>query len=673
MSHLNKFSLTLTVVWLVLGLAACRSTPTSKAPEETPASPVKSTPTSKASASIYTEAPQLAERVAAGELPPVEERLPRNPLVVQPAERVGVYGGVWRMGIKPSNDAGLLIRTIGYENLVRWDPQWTRVVPNVAQSVEVNEDSTVYTFHLREGMRWSDGAPFTADDILFWYEDVFLNKELTPSKPSWLVAGGEPVQVEKIDAATVVFRFAAPYGLFLQYIAQPDVGDLLTDHPRHYLQQFLPAYNPAGIEALVKEAGVANWVELFQLKSADIADRYINPDLPTLHAWVMINNFEQGGTELVAERNPYYWKIDTAFNQLPYIDRVVYKIIPDPNELLQMALNGEIDMQDRHIAASENRAALEANMKKGGYHFFTTLSTLSNRAVISLNQTHPNPVLREIFQNRDFRIGLSYAINRREIIEQVYGDGTEPYQVAPRPTSPFYHEQLAKQYLEYDVNRANEYLDRAGYSARDAEGLRLGPDGRRIAFTVEVSSDAMGGSSWLAVMEHVQRYWREVGVEIQVEDVPRGVRDEHKNTNQFDATVWTGEGGLDVIFEPRNYFPYTTAAQWVYSEFAPAWAYWYLDPDHPLAELPPEAAQQQMALYNQVIATGDHDKRSALVNQILDIAAEQFYEIGTSLPGDGYGIVKNNFHNAPPVMPAAWSYPHPAPTNPEQYFIDPQE
>jgi peptide/nickel transport system substrate-binding protein len=320
----------------------------------------------------------------------VEERLPRNPLLVQPVERVGLYGGTWRMGIKPSNDAGLLIRTIGYENLVRWDPHWIRVVPNVAQSVEVNDDSTAYIFHLREGMRWSDGAPFTADDIMFWYEDLFLNAALTPSKPSWLVAGGEPVVVEKLDDTTVRFRFAAPYGLFLQQIAQPDIGDMLTDHPRHYLQQFHLDYNPKGIEALIAEAGMADWVELFHLKSADLADRYINPDLPTLHAWVMTNNFEQAGAELMAER-------------------------------------------------------------------------------------------------------------------------------------------------------------------------------------------------------------------------------------------------------------------------------------------PPEAVQQQMALYNQVKATGDPDEQNALFNQLLDIAAEQFYEIGTSLPSDGYGIVKNNFYNVPAVMPAAWSYPHPAPTNPEQYFLEQQE
>ncbi len=95
---------------------------------------------------IYSEAPMLAERVAAGELPPVEERLPVNPVVVQPVERVGVYGGTWRMGILESGDASAFMRTINYENLVKWDPAWTKVVPNVAQSYHVNDDATVFTF-----------------------------------------------------------------------------------------------------------------------------------------------------------------------------------------------------------------------------------------------------------------------------------------------------------------------------------------------------------------------------------------------------------------------------------------------------------------------------------------------------------------------------------------------
>ncbi len=155
--------------------------------------------------------------------------------------------------------------------------------------------------------------------------------------------------------------------------------------------------------------------------------------------------------------------------------------------------------------------------------------------------------------------------------------------------------------------------------------------------------------------------------------MPRAVREEHRNANQLQATVDWGAGGLDVIFEPSRYFPFTTSSSYVNSDFAPAWAYWSLDPNHPLAEVPPPTVQQQMAFYNQLKDTGDPVEQNALMNQILDIAAEEFFVIGINSESDTYGIVKNNFHNVPQVMPLSWAYPNPAPTNPCQYFIDPQE
>lgn len=156
--------------------------------------------------------------MAAGQLPPVAERLPRSPVIVQPVERIGTYGGTWRIGLIKTNPGAVLARTLGYEHVVRWDPDWTKVIPNVAHRIEVNDEATAYTFHLREGLRWSDGAPFTADDILFWYEAVFLNDELRVTPPQIWPADGQLI-VEKVDEMTVIFRFNQPHGLFLQHLA----------------------------------------------------------------------------------------------------------------------------------------------------------------------------------------------------------------------------------------------------------------------------------------------------------------------------------------------------------------------------------------------------------------------------------------------------------------------
>ncbi len=117
------------------------------------------------------EAPMLREMVDAGELPPLSERLPANPMVVQTLDDgIGKYGGDWRGGTAERN-ANFYLRNGGYQQLLRWTPTWDGIIPNLAESVETNEDSTEFTFKLREGIKYSDGSPFNADDIMFWYEE----------------------------------------------------------------------------------------------------------------------------------------------------------------------------------------------------------------------------------------------------------------------------------------------------------------------------------------------------------------------------------------------------------------------------------------------------------------------------------------------------------------------
>lgn len=273
----------------------------------------------------YSEAPQLAEQVSAGDLPAVAERLPVAPLVV-PAAEIGRYGGTWRTVLLGASDANHIRRTIGYEGLLRFTPDWQEVIPNVAESYEANEESTEFTFHLREGMKWSDGQPFTADDIMFWYEDIIMNEELTPAPPSWFTTGDEdtPGTVEKIDDTTVVFRFQEPNGMFVLEMAGGN-GNIPVSYPRHYMEQFHLKYNPDGIDALIQEAGVNTWIDLILVRgnAADYTvEHWQDPERPMLNAWVPQNAYV--GTRLTAVRNPYYWKVDEAGNQLPYIDSVIY-------------------------------------------------------------------------------------------------------------------------------------------------------------------------------------------------------------------------------------------------------------------------------------------------------------------------------------------------------------
>ncbi|MDR2535305.1 MAG: ABC transporter substrate-binding protein [Treponema sp.] len=618
---------------------------------------------------VSREAPQLAKLAAEGKLPPLNERLPKNPKVITPYERVGVYGGDWRVA-QVGGYLTHITRYQGYENLVRWTAGWGGIEPNLAESYEVSPDSSEYTFHLREGLKWSDGESFDAEDILFWYEDVFMHPQLVPGKSPIFMQNQKPVIVEKINQYTVKFKFSRPNGLFLQQLAQ--VGNVAHQYlPKHYFKQFHIKYNPDA-DALAREFGYTDWVALFIAKggTGDPSDTvYQNGDKPVLDAW-KFTIAPGAGAQAVAERNPYYWKVDTQGNQLPYLDRIVYDFLQDTDELISKILNGGIDWMDQYFAVPANRGLIYENQEKGGYRLFSTSSTEPNAAIVQFNLNHPDPNLRELFQNKYFRIGVSHAINRQEIIDKVYSGQGIPAQAAPRPGTEFYHEGLAKQYIEYNPKTANAALDQAGLTKRDSEGFRLRPDGKRVGFIFEIDS---GRNEFVEIVELLQIYLKQVGIDAQIRTMDRSLWEIRVRSNwEFDATIHRFGGGIGqaVLLDPRYYLPLNGN-----SVYAPAWQAWYTNPtgagSRTKPEEPPPQVKRSMELYDKIKETGNTTEQIKLMQQILEIAADQFYVIGLLWAGEGYGIVKNNFCNTPPTMPWSWEYPHPAPENPPQFFIDP--
>ena len=616
--------------------------------------------------SSFGEAPMLASQVESGDLPPVEERLPSDPLMITPYERIGDYGGEWRSAMVGGLDHIWMIRLMAYENLIRFTPEWSGVMENVAKSFSANAEATEFTFELREGLRWSDGALYTADDITFWYEDVLTNEDLTPTIATWLKSGGEPLSVEKIDDYTVKFSFNTPNGLFLQNLASI-LGCGPTSYPRHYLEPFHINYAD-DIDSLIAEAGASDWVELFQSKGGVEPCFWTNTsfwqttEVPTMHAWRLTSTYGGGSGRVVAERNPYYFKVDPEGNQLPYIDRMIFDQLEDKETLLLQVLNGDIDMMARHFNSAANRPIVYDNREQGGYSAYGIVGEDANMTALAINLTHLDPVKREIFQNKDFRIGLSHAINRQEIVDIVYLGQGVPRQIAPQSDSPFYDEEFANQYTEYSVDIANEHLDKAGYAERDDEGFRLGPDGNRISIVIEAGD--LFGRGWPDVLELVQGYWGAVGIHMEPRIIDRSLLVSRKVNSEHDATIWGASGGLDVYLTPIWYFP----SDPVESAYAPLWTKWYFDPE--TGEEPPDAAKQQMRLFDQIKGTGDLELQAELMGELLAIAKDQFYVMGINSTPPGYGIAKNYFRNVPAASTGSWKFPWPAPINTTLFFIE---
>lgn len=611
------------------------------------------------SALAFQEAPMLAAQVEDGKLPPVDQRLPQDPMVLKPLESIGTYGGVLRQATYGGNDSQIE-STIGYTRLVRWNPEWTKVIPDVAESYEVNSDATEYTFNLRKGTKWSDGVPFTADDLVFWEKNVLLNKQITPSAPAWLVSGGKPVEVIKVNDYKVIFKFAAPNGLFLMHMATRDGADILDAACAHYLKQFHKDFNPDGIDALVKKAGAADWATLFNDKIG-FPGRWRDVGRPTLDPWVLTEPYN-GTTQVVAVRNPYYYKVDTAGNQLPYIDKVTIDVMQDPQAIVLKAINGEIDMQNRYLETTDARPVIVQNEAKGNYRLFIARPAWSNAMLITLNETDKNPALRKVLSNKDFRIGLSYAINREELNQVIYAGQAKPYQAAPREGTALYDEKMATQYTKFDPKLANEYLDKAGLTKRDGDGFRLGPDGKRVTFFIDVQPNS---PIQVNALQLVQRYWKAVGIDMQPRPSEQSLIYARMQTNDEDGAAWVGGGGYDFLglLDPKWYFPHEFQ-----SSFAGAWGLYYQNPKDPNAEKPSPWALEQMNLYRQVQQGSTLEAQIAAMKKLLAITRDQFPVIGTNLEPDRVGIVKKNMRNVPKVMPNTIFYMNPGPTDPETYY-----
>ena len=598
----------------------------------------------------YREAPMLAGLVAAGKLPPVDERLPDEPMVITPHEEIGQYGGTWHRLGTSVGDTQMHAKMV-YEWMIRYDMNGAEIGPNIAKSWEISPDGREYIFSLRKGMKWSDGAPYTADDILFHYEDIWLNEDLA-NVPAEYKSGGEPVVITKIDDTTIRCSFEFPHGLFIRTMAGIRGGQL-EKSPKHYLSQFHEKYaDKAVLDKMVKDEGREFWYQVFQAKD--------NPrdhvPLPVIHAWQLA--VEVTKQPLVFSRNPYYWKVDSDGNQLPYIDRIEWMLVQGGDQINIRAIQGEVDMQLRHITF-DNYPLFQENKEKGDYRLLLWNSG-KVAFVMGINQTNKDPVLREIAQDKRFRYALSLGMNRPEIIEAAYLGITEPSQVSPLKSSPHFWEPQAKEKIEYDPDAANDYLDDMGLTERDAEGYRLRPDGERLTLVYEYANIF---GAWGLIGELLTAHWKDLGIELIVKEGARQLLGEREASNELDVPIWDGSGEFDPLIEPRSFMPHSAQGNWGH-EYANWWRSGGTEGEEPTGDV-----LKLFELWEEIKLTVDDAKQRALFRQMLELNKENLWMLGVSTPPPTLVVVKNNFRNVPEVALYDDQVRAPGNTATEQYFI----
>lgn len=604
----------------------------------------------------------LAARVEAGELPALEQRLPASPEVITPTSEPGVYGGTWRSGMLGTVSIYQAFTYAASDSLLRWDEDFTEPTPNIAESVEVQDDGRTFVFTLREGIRWSDGELFTSDDVVFAYDEVMSHPDLLIAPSQEFTTNGTPGVIEKLDDRRFAFHFDDVNGTFLANMAGPG-GYILVLYPKHYLAQFHKDHSE-GVEDRAAEEGFSSWGDYFLSKVGrgywDLP-RWQTTELPTVACWNVTTPLGEG-SRLVLERNPYYYKVDPDGRQLPYLDEVLLEVIGDAELMTIQASNGEISFPQSDVTTLDNKPMLAANSKSRDYHLVNMVTAEQNQLSLELNLNVADPVLRDIFQERDFRIALSQAIDRQTIIDAVYQRQGEPWQLAPRSESPFYDEEMAKQYTEFDPDAANELLDGIGLTETDGSGIRLRPDGAPLMFNMSVVTQRPAS---ISALQLISQQWRGVGVGMRVQSMDRSLFTQRRTTNEHEATVWTAGGGLlDAMYDPRLWAPVNTECLW-----APQWALWHVSGGEK-GEEPIPVVLDQLELYKELIRTLDMDEQMDLFRQVLAIAKEEFFTIGVCLPVGDYTVIQDDFKNFPENFISSFLYPTPGPMHPEQFFME---
>jgi peptide/nickel transport system substrate-binding protein len=589
------------------------------------------------------------------ELPPVEERLPAEPLVFQPLNQIGVYGGTLD-GLANATESGTSdLLSVRHVNFVAYSSDLLTIVPNIAKGWEWNEDFTELTIMLREGHKWSDGQPFTAADVAFWYNEIILNEDIYGTTPSLWLVSGEPMTVTAVDETTVLFEMPVPAPNYLANFATTYAQPF---QPKHFFEAEAEANGLSIAEVADIYYRGSDWKDV----PSPLLDGASDKVAPTLEAFILVAENTEG-RNLVA--NPYFHIVDTQGNQLPYINEINEDYIPDAEVRNLRITNGEVDYKSQAVFI-EN-FPLYAENQEGGNYTVDLVPGLGTSVFYSFNTTHKDEGLRAIFSDVRWSQAMSVAIDREEVNEIVYlGQGVPQQSVPAEPsTVAFVAEENLTAFTQYDPEMAMSLLDEMGIVDVDGDGFRERPDGSTLVIQLVFSNQ--GGP--VRLHELTEDYWETVGIQVEAREATSDEYREEGNNNNLDVTTWQNDGttGPFIVSDTQSLVP--PFGDFFNPGTGFEWANW-IATDGAEGSEPPADVLRMVELVNEFTQYPLGSERSNEIGaEIVDIHVNNLWKIGIvgSIP---VPVVRhNNLGNFPTFTAKSYDYYWAYPYRPAQWFL----
>jgi peptide/nickel transport system substrate-binding protein len=505
------------------------------------------------------EPPLLADKVSSGSLPAMAARLPARPHVTDMkanGREPGLYGGELRLLMADQRDLRML-SLYGYSRLVGFTAA-QELKPDILEAVEV-EDGRRFTLVIREGHRWSDGHPFTAEDFKYWWEHVATNKRLSPGGPPLaLLAGGKPPAFEVLDARRARFSWEQPNPSFLPALAAAQPTYIYL--PAHYMRRFHESHAPAAeLAQAVRTHRLKDWTALHEQKAR--LYRNENPDLPTLEPWR--NTTQPPAERFVFERNPYFHRVDERGRQLPYIDRIVVNTAT--GSLIPTKVGaGDSDLQARYLSF-DNYTFLKTAAKTKDFNVKLWKNAEGARLALFPNLNAADPVWRGLMRDVRVRRAFSVAINRKDINNVIFYGLAKPGANALLAASPLSEPAHREAWAQFDPKLANALLDEAGMNRRDWDGVRLLPDGRRAEITIEGTGEKTDETDSI---ELITDNFRDIGIRLFYRSAQRELFRRRVLIGETVLSIWQGvDNGLAGPDTEPDAFAPTNRGQYQWPRF----------------------------------------------------------------------------------------------------------